>query len=794
MLGPPLPLAPSSTRVPKIAPPSFSSKITTNGSSIAKQATFQSSAAIERRSRIKTRNLSDVSRTQSRILIILPYRRVYDSLPQCQDIASVIVAVEAASRFLIKFLFICNTPFVNMIVSWNWLQQYVLLDMSLEEFERRMTFAGLNHESTKQVGDDFAIDLEVTSNRPDCLGHIGVAREAAVIWQRKLTIPAAVPPEGKTAVEELVSVQVDCPDLCPRYTARVVRGVKVGPSPSWLAQRLETVGIAPINNVVDISNYVLMECGQPLHTFDFGSLRGGKVIVRRPASGEEIEAINHKTYPLRPDVCLICDGESPVGIGGVMGGAGTEISAETRDVLIEAAEFDPISIRNTARLLNLHSDSSYRFERRVDPEGLDWASRRCAELILDLAGGDLAGGVVDVGQKPPPREPITLRYAQLRRILGIEPPVARAREILLALGNEECLGNQSSHSDPRSVDFSIAVIPPSWRRDLTREIDLVEEIGRIHGYDAIPEDESVPMVPSAKRREDRVLEKVRHVLTACGFDEAVTLSVIDRQTSESFSPWTDAAPLRSAAPVVRGADCLRRSLIPSLLAARRANESLGNQKIELFEIAKVYLPQSDALPQEPLMLGIVGGQEYTVVKGVIESLLCELKVVEQVEPDAAAVSQLEAGASCRLRFGGETLGYLGRLTEEAMKRFDLRTPTMVAELRLAPLVAAAELMPRCVEQSPYPAVARDLNLVVAEEVRWVEVAATVRREAGPCLENLLYCDTYRDEKRLGTDHKSLLFSITLRSDRCTLTNREADDIRDRIVAACRAEHEAELRA
>ena len=256
-----------------------------------------------------------------------------------------------------------------------------------------------------------------------------------------------------------------------------------------------------------------------------------EIIVRRPLPGETIEAIDHKTYVLGPEMCMICDARRPVAIGGVMGGAQTEISPATRDVLVESAEFDPVSIRNTARKLNLHSDSSYRFERRVDPEGLDWASRRCCELILEVAGGELAAGVVDVGQPPPRREPIVLRLSQLKRILGIDVPAERVREILMALGNDERTGSGSvvrwsEVAKPQAADLEIAessqspipnpssltVIPPSWRRDLTREIDLVEEVGRIHGYEAIPEDVSVPMVPSARRRDDRVLERIRRVL------------------------------------------------------------------------------------------------------------------------------------------------------------------------------------------------------------------------------------------------------------------------------------------
>jgi phenylalanyl-tRNA synthetase beta chain len=319
-------------------------------------------------------------------------------------------------------------------------------------------------------------------------------------------------------------------------------------------------------------------------------------------------------------------------------------------------------------------------------------------------------------------------------------------------------------------------------------------VARIHGYDAIPEDVGVPMAPSARRRDDRVLEKVRHVLTAAGFDEALTLSVVDQHTSASLSPWTSAEPLRSQMPVIRGADCLRRSLVPSLLAVRRTNEALANPEIDLFEIAKVYLPRPGGLPQEEVMLGITSGRDYPAVKGVIEAIISELKVTTSLESDDADISLLDPAASCRLRLGNEVLGYVGRSTTEASRQFDLRGPTTVAEIKLAMLIEAADLLPRCVPQSPYPAVTRDLNLVVHERVRWADVAATVRANGGPCFESLEYRDTYRDPERLGADKKSLLLSIAMRSAEGTLTSQQADEVRDRIVAACRTKHGAELRA
>ncbi|MDY0169183.1 MAG: phenylalanine--tRNA ligase subunit beta [Thermoguttaceae bacterium] len=670
-----------------------------------------------------------------------------------------------------------------MLVSWNWLKQYVTLDMPHEELERRLMLSGLNHEGTREVGGDLAIDLEVTSNRPDCLGHLGVAREVGAVFGREITLPPAEPAEGKTPIEQLVTVRIDCPDLCYRYTARVIRGLKVGPSPRWMTRRLETVGLVPINNVVDISNYVLMECGQPLHTFDYSKLGGRQIIVRRPLGGETIEAIDHKEYRLEPDMCVIADARVPVAIGGVMGGAKTEISEATTDVLVEAAEFDPMSIRTTARALNLHSDSSYRFERKIDPEGVDWASRRCCQLILELCGGELARDSVDVGREPPAREPIVLRFSQLKRVLGIEVPPERVRQILAAVGLAE------NRADAQSVE----VLPPSWRRDLTREIDLVEEVGRIDGYDAIPEDVGVPMVASARTLDDRIHARVREVLTACGFDEAVTLSVIDQLASDAWSPWTAAEPLRALSPVLRGADRLRRSLIPSLLASRRTNEALFNTEIELFEIARAYLPRKRGLPEEAVMLALTSGRGFREVKGVIETVLDRVAPDLAVEAASADQPLLDPGNSCRLDLDGKPLAFIGQLTEEGRERFELRGPALVAELRLAPLIERASLIPTSRPQSPYPPVGRDLNFVVDESVRWADLATTVRTGCGPLFEQLEYADTYRDPDRLGTDKKSLLMRVTLRSREGTLTNQQADELRDQIVATCRQRHGAELR-
>ena len=673
-----------------------------------------------------------------------------------------------------------------MIVSLDWLKQYVDLPMSSAELADRLALSGLNHESF----NDQVMDLEVTSNRADCLGHIGVAREVSVLWASPLRKPAAKTQAKGQAVDKATSVKILAPALCPRYTARVIRRVKIGPSPRWLADRLRSVGIAVINNVVDVTNYVMMECGQPLHAFDFAKLSGQRIIVREAAPGEKFTALNHQEYELAAGTCVIADAEKAIALAGVMGGEHSEVSDATVDVLIESANFDPLSVRTTARRHNLHSPSSYRFERGVDPEGIDWASRRACELILETAGGTLAAGSVDVGSAKPQaageaktQAVVKLRFEQIERVLGIAVPEAEVQKILTALGCEET----------HICGHCVKVIPPSWRADLTREIDLIEEVARIYGYDKIPEDTNVKMTASTRTRQDRVLEQVREVLVAAGFDEAMTLSAVDESLVDAIQPWTDAPPLVASTPVLRRADRLRQTLVPSLLTARRHNEKLSNPVIELFEIANVYLPLDGDIPQQKRVLAISSGGGFVELKGVVEALVRRVAPSQRLGVGKIDYPLLDDARQCRLRLSDHTLGYLGELSDAGRARFELRSSSTVAELDLDLLVAAAELVPTARPLSPYPPVSRDVNIVVPESVRWAAVEQLVLTAGGEVLEAVEYQETYRDPQRLGAERKSLLFSVQLRSSSGTLTNEEADGVRDRIVALLGQQLSAELR-
>jgi phenylalanyl-tRNA synthetase beta chain len=674
-----------------------------------------------------------------------------------------------------------------MLVCWEWLTQYVDLKVDVDYLANRFAMTGLNHESTERVGSDTVVDLEVTSNRGDCLGHIGVAREAAVILQTELRIPTAQPACGSRAVHELIEVVNEFPDGCPRYTARIIQGVQVGPSPAWLQRRLAAIGIASVNNVVDVTNYVMMECGQPLHAFDLQHLRGQQVVIRRAKEKETLEAIDHRTYQLDSQMVVIADAQRAVAIGGVMGGADSEVSATTTDLLIEAAAFEPLAVRRAARLLKLQSPSSFRFERRPDPAGIDWASRRCCELILQIAGGELCQGVIDIGQAPAARQPIQFRLAQIERILGIDVPLTEVHRILSALG---CQLSQS-------LPLTLSVIPPSWRGDLTREVDLIEEVARIHGYEQIPENVSVPLNVAEIRPKDIAMARIRQTLSACGIDEAMTASVVPESLEKFGSPWTELPPLETETPLLIGARWLRRSLLPSLLAARYANQTQAIRHAQLYEAANLYLPNAAPtdLPQQFAALGIVSQGDLQFIKGVVEEIIVQVvgraKVVTW---QGAEHPLLVAGSMQQVRLDGQLLGVVGLVAKKTQTAMALDQPCAAAELNIDLLAANLQEVRRAERVSLFPSVSRDLNFVVDEAVQWAQFELACRTAAGSLLQEVRYQETYRDTQKDGPGKKRLLLSLHFQSLERTLTSDEVDAEVAQIIAACGQRCDAQLLA
>lgn len=670
-----------------------------------------------------------------------------------------------------------------MIVSWNWLTQYVRLDMPVEALAEKLALTGLNHESTEDVAGDLAIDLEVTSNRPDCLCHIGIAREISVLYDRGLCVPNPAPRTAGAPVETLASIEVEAKDLCPRFTGRVITGATVGQSPWWLRMRLETLGTARISNVVDVTNYVMFECGQPLHAYDLDKLEGRKLIVRHARKGETLKAINGKVYELTPEMLVIADAVRPVGLAGVMGGFDTEIGPETRNILIESAQFDPVTVRRTARALGLHSPSSYRFERGLDPERTDWASRRCAELILQTGGGTLHPGVLDVGTPRPARPPVTLRLSQIPRILGITIERDECRRILTALGLEP------AGETAESLSFTA----PSWRPDLEREIDLIEELARIHGYEHIPEDRPVPLTRSTRGPRERVEAEVRAALTGMGLDEAYTFSLVGEPLDEALNDRPVVPSLKVDHSSRRKENALRQSLVPSLLAARAYNESRGTPDAALFEIASVYWPKGQGeLPDQPTRLGLVGVGDFFVLKGIVEALLARLHLPGALTVEPVTHPMLRAGQAALLKLDGQVLGHLGAVDPGYADRLGLRTPGTAAELDFDLLTSRAVLVPQAAELPAYPAVTRDLSLVVDRTLPWADLADAARSAAGSTLEAVSFLDTFEGGSIPAGRH-SVHFGMQFRHPERTLTGEEVDRAVNAVVEACQGRFAAALR-
>ncbi|NBW95712.1 MAG: phenylalanine--tRNA ligase subunit beta [Planctomycetia bacterium] len=689
-----------------------------------------------------------------------------------------------------------------MIISLNWLADYVQVTASPDALVERLLMAGLNHESTETVGSDVAIDLEVTSNRPDCLGHIGVAREAAVLFARPLHVPDPRPLEGRGAASDSVTVAIDSPEVCPCYSARVIRGVRVGPSPKWLVDRLATVGVESVNNVVDVTNYVMLECGQPLHAFDLARIRGGRIVVRRAADGEDFTAINHKRYALTSQMCVIADAERPVALAGVMGGADSEISADTVDVVLESAQFAPLAVRAAARGLALASPSSYRFERVPDPAAVEWASRRAAALILDTAGGTLEKGVVHAGVLEGTPAVIRLRPGRVADVLGVEIPPVRQHAILTGLGFV------ATHPPGAATGEPDAWRAPSWRRDVSREIDLVEEIARIEGYDRVPEDRPIEARPVESSPREVTVRAASEVLVGAGFCEAMTRSVVSEKLEKAASPWGGPAPLRVQPALVRGADRLRRTLLPSLLEARAGNTAAGAPHGELFEVARAYVGR-DAAPAEgespvaePLLAAFVTGDGFFAAKGLVEAVLTRLAVAaaggrlvcRPIEIDLFARGRAAEITLVRGPGPAERIAVVGEFPQPAMEAVGLKGTVAGAEVRLDLLEFAAGFERTLRRPSEYPAVERDVNLVVAADVPWAAIAAAIHAAAGPLLEQCRIAEVWQDAARLGAGRKSVVVTLRLRSDTGTLSGDDANGVVRAVVESCGRAVGAAMRA
>ncbi len=644
--------------------------------------------------------------------------------------------------------------------------------------------------------DDTVFELEITPNRPDCLSLIGVAREIRAETGNPLKLPQVDVNENETDVRETTSVTIEAPDLCPRYAARVIRGVKIGQAPLWLQQRLESVGIGVINNIVDITNFVLMEYGQPLHAFDYHKLTENRIVVRRAIAGEKLTTLDEIERELTPEMLVIADAEKPVALAGVMGGYDSEITEATCDVLLESAYFNPSSIRATAKALGMSTEASYRFERGADPGSVLAALDRAAELITELAGGTICKGVVDVYPGEQPLTEIQLRPKRVNFVLGTEIEPATMQEILTRLG----FGVETA----RSV-YSVTV--SSFRSDVTREIDLIEEIARVYGYDNIPTALPKGDIPvPAPDPKVEVRKRIKQFLLAAGMMEVVNYSFSDPNSFDKIrfavdNPLRNAIPLQN--PLSPEMSVLRTTVLPGLLENAQRNRNHQIDTIALFEIGSVFI-HSDEQKEPERVSGILAGQvgegvysnpyrqpDFYDIKGLAEGVL-EVCGIADYKLQKTGAPTFHPGRNAAVMLGDRQIGIFGEAHPEVLENYDLPYKAYLFDFDMEALVDAAIFAKRFEPISVYPTVERDLAIVVDKETLSDMPTELIYKTGGEWVESVRLFDVYEGEQ-VPEGKKSLAYTIIYHSATETLTDKAVNALHDKIVKRLNQELGAELR-
>jgi phenylalanyl-tRNA synthetase beta chain len=643
---------------------------------------------------------------------------------------------------------------------------------------------------------DTIFDLSTTPNRPDCLSVIGIAREVAALTGQVVSLPDVQYDEPEPAIGEWITVEIADPDLCPRYCASLVKGVKIGQSPEWMQQRLIASGLRPISNVVDITNYVMLEYGQPLHAFDYHQIKGQKIIVRRARDGETLYTLDGVKRDLRPDMLVIADESEAIALAGVMGGADSEVIDTTTTILLESANFNGPCIRRTSGRLGLRSEASSRFEKSISPDLAPVALRHATELLVQLAGGRAAKGIADAYPVVRQTEPIIVPRERIARILGMEVDGEIVVRVLSSLGFT---------SEPAGAPGDLSVAVPYWRTDVRLADDVIEEVARVTGYDDIPTTMLRGEVPEhAPATLLALKETIRDLLVSCGVQEVITYSLTGQATLDKIDPASTLGPaLRVANPMTQEQEYLRTSLRGGLLACLAGNERYEQGGIMLFEVGKVYLRGDDGLPEEKEMLaGIMGGPRldrswlsgegtlgFFDAKGIVETLLGRLRIEAKFEH--AEDPNLSPGRTAVVVAGGQRIGVVGEVHPKTTALFDIsREPVILFELEVDSLLSLMAVQFTYEPVSRYPDVIRDLALVMDADVPANVVEAIIG--GFPLVNEVSLFDVYSGDK-IPSGKKSLAFSVRFRSPERTLTDEEVDRAQGKIVDRLQRELGAALR-
>lgn len=648
--------------------------------------------------------------------------------------------------------------------------------------------------------DDAILEFELTPNRADCLSVINIAREVAAISGKPLTLPDITLPRGTKDIRDMAWVEVKDKDLCPRYTAKLVENIKIGPSPLWMRHRLAAAGIRSISNIVDISNYVMLEMNQPSHTFDYDLIAGHKIIVRRAEEGETIVTLDDQKRVLTNDMLLICDEERPVGIAGVMGGQNTEITAETKNILIECAAFYPKSIRLTSRKLGLASEAASRFEKGIDMEAIEQASIRICQLLCELAGGTLVEGTLDSHEGDFPEKKVGMIFEHARETIGVEI----TDEAMIAMMDALTLPYEA-------ISGGLKVTVPHYRMDIEREVDLIEEVARLNGYDKIPAKLPVgQMTEGKKNKGQRVTDLVRSIMISMGFSEVITYSFMNTRNYDLLQLPADDCRRKSVKimnPFSDEQGTVRTMVLPGVLNVAARNMNRRNLNLSLFEIASGYIPaEHEKLPLEkPLLTAVVSGvfnkgwngekitKDFYYLKGVLENMFSMLKIdhmsvsTENLEPF------LHPGRSCNIWIDGEKVGYLGELHPLVARNYDMPQKAVVFEIDLNALIQSAEKEIVYEAISKFPAVEIDLAFVADSDLAAADIEGVIVAAGGEYLKAVELFDIYQGD-RIESGKKSLAYNLIFRAKERTLKADEINEVVENIKEKLNQQYHIVLRS
>lgn len=688
-----------------------------------------------------------------------------------------------------------------MKINYNWLREIVDVDLPPRHLAERLTMAGLAVDAVVFYGDEPILEFDLTSNRPDCLSHLGIAREAAAILGKTARLAEPKVVEAKAKTSDATSVEILAPALCPRYTARVIKGVKIGPSPDWLVKRLESVGQRGVNNVADITNYVMLETGQPLHAFDLHQLRGERIVVRTARSGEKITTLDGEERDLTPEMLVIADAERPVAVAGIKGGADSGITEKTVDVLLEAAYFTPAQVRATSRALGLSTEASYRFERGTDPEIVPTASDLASALIAEIAGGEVLRGLVDVYPMKAARDWILFRRARYALVTGLEIDLSEAERILRGLG----FALQAEVENDR-----LRAKAPSWRVDVSIEEDLIEEVARIAGYDKLKSSLPGGAGAGAYLPGEDARRAARQTLTALGYNEAISFSFVNGETDELLSGAGEDSRLALLNPIDETRAHMRVTLLGGLLGALERNFNHGARNVRLFEIGKCFTNDQGERPIETERLGIVatgarneddwqaassaggGSIDFYDVKGAVESVADAIGLPALEFEPAESGDFLHPGRRAEVRLGDRAIGVMGQLHPRIAARYKFKQPVYVADLNLRIMLLAERAKVRYHPLPKFPTVVRDLALLIDAGIKFARVEQAVKEMSIPELVGIKLFDLYAG-KELPPGKHSIALSLRYRAANRTLTDEEVNAAHNRVVEKLTREFGAEVR-